>query len=285
MSLITEALKKTQQSKVQPNSKNLYNINNDSKPRMPSEFEKKHKLFYAFLAASALFVLILIALLVIINSPNTLTNLTTNQTTLSQQAELEPVTQQPQTSNPSFQQTETPQTITQTPSSLASQAQNEQLTEPLTTAAIETSTPLANTNNPLLDDVQPAEHTNSTSSPDTVTAYTKTTIAEKEVLENETEDTLINNFQENIDTKNTLTTNDVDTNLSNPRSQEIQSALKKMRITGVMLSGNNSRVLIDSNVYELNNNITSLPYLRIVQIAPHLIVFEDDKKNHYKKEF
>lgn len=69
-----------------------------------------------------------------------------------------------------------------------------------------------------------------------------------------------------------------------PQQDPIETFLSKLKITGIMFSGPESKVIIDNRIYSLQSKINDNPELRLLEINSHELVFEDVAGTTYKKK-
>jgi len=64
-----------------------------------------------------------------------------------------------------------------------------------------------------------------------------------------------------------------------------QAYIDKLNITGVMFSGDKSKVLMDSRVLSINSVIKEDPKITLIEIQPHTLIFADESGRRYEKAF
>jgi len=68
------------------------------------------------------------------------------------------------------------------------------------------------------------------------------------------------------------------------QQDSIEIFLSKLKITGIMFSGSESKVIIDNRIYCLQSKVNDDPELKLLEINPHELVFEGVEGATYKKK-
>lgn len=264
MSLINEALKRTQEELKRRNSM-PYPFDIATNPSKEL-YQKSKKPFLFFLCSGIFLGAVIILLLTLIIHPSPVLQFFDSQSTPPIHTRL--ATETP-TAVPVLAATETLFNSAQTDDSYSQSIEEEAQLDSLQDSA------LYNTLTEMISKMVAQQAASNTSSEEEDHIFSQKELSTIQVAQNitkpqETKADLADQLQES---KSTFS-----------QQNPIETFLSKLRITGIMFSGSESKVIIDNRIHCLQSKISDDPDLRLSEVNPHELVFTDPNGAVYKKK-
>lgn len=251
MSLITEALKRAQE---ELNRRNVTSYPFDTSRATKPSHQKNKKPFVIFLCSGIFLGAITLLLLGLIIQPEPILGL------LGYKSNPTPASAQ----------------IASTEAPLYEASSNDTLTsdEKKLTEALSSSEILNTLTEALLNKMASQQIANTSATEEALTTLPTTIAASTTSSENAKEDQIA---------LNTSTLSQMASSLA-PAQNSIETQLAKLKITGIMFSGPDSKVIIDNKILSLHSKVIDDPEVRLSEINSHELVFTDANGSLYKKK-